>query len=390
MSETIAQDGKAELLVELYSEEIPWNLQEPMARNLEKFLQEELTKALGLKNEKGEEIFGERRVYWTPRRVAVGITNVPVRSKAWEEERKGPKVSSPQVAIDGFLRANNLSKEECQRKGDYWVFMVKHAAIATHTILGEVVLRVIERMAKELPVRMRFGGQSFRWVRPLRHIMVVFAGEGVKGALALGNEENLPFTNKTRGHPFAAPDDFVVKGMQDYEDRLRKNYVEPVYQKRFDKIFREVAGSSIYDDQLLEENACLTESPVVLNGHFDEEFMTLPFFLINTVLSDHQKMIRAYGGDSSRSEFFVIANTPHITQEKEKDNIIKGFERVVRARLADAKFMLERDQKTPVKEFIDRLHNITFHPKLGTIVNQNQRIKKLIPIVVEKLKKQRI
>ena len=114
--------------------------------------------------------------------------------------------------------------------------------------------------------------------------------------------------------------------------------------------------------------------------------MSLPFFLIDTVLGEHQKMIRSTDVRTGRYEFFIITNTPHITKEQEKNNIIKGFERVVRARLADAKFMLERDNKTPIKELIGKLHNITFHPKLGTIADKNQRTKKLIPIFVETLK----
>ena len=240
MTQTEEKQETAELLVELYSEEIPWKLQEPMARNLERFLQEELAKALGLK--KAEETFGERRVYWTPRRVAVGIADVPKKSDAWEEERKGPRVNSPQVAIDGFLKANKLSLEDCQKKGDYWVFVVKHAALSTRYLLGEVVVRVIKKMSKVLPVSMRFGAQRFRWVRPLRHIMVVFAGEGVTGELALGNEEKLDFTNETRGHPFAAPDAIVVTDIEDYEKKLCEAYVEPSYQKRFDEIFRNVTN----------------------------------------------------------------------------------------------------------------------------------------------------
>ena len=126
--------------------------------------------------------------------------------------------------------------------------------------------------------------------------------------------------------------------------------------------------------------------PSVLKGHFDEEFINLPSFLINTVLSEHQKMIRNIDVDRGGREFFIITNTPHITKEQEKNNIIKGFERVVRARLADAKFMLERDKQTPIKEFIDKLHNITFHPKLGTIADKNQRTKQLIPIIIKELK----
>ena len=389
MADTETKEAKAELLVELYSEEIPWRLQEPMAENLEKFLQEELAKALGLKN--AEDAFGKSRVYWTPRRIAVGIFDVPVRSRAWEEERKGPRVKSPQVAIKGFLRANGLSLEQCQKKEGYLTFVVKHAAVATSDLLGEVVVRVIERMAKELPVSMRFGKQNFRWVRPLRHIMVVFAGEGVKGTLELGGEEKLTFTNETRGHPFAAPDAFSVASIQDYEDRLRKNYVEPSYQKRFDTILEEIEGKPAYDYQkaqpknarLMQENACLTECPIVLKGHFDKEFMNLPPFLINTVLSEHQKMFLDGRGVC---EFFVITNTPHSTKEQEKNNIIKGFERVVRARLADAKFMWERDKQTPIKELIDKLQNITFHPKLGTIANKNRRTKKLFPVIFETIR----
>ena len=384
----------AELLVELYCEEIPWKLQEPMARNLERFLQEELAKSLGLKKRGEEEVFGERRVYWTPRRVAVGIADVPVKSEAWEEERRGPRVNAPQVAIDGFLRKNGLSLEDCQRQGDYWTFTIKHAALSTSDLLGEVVVRVIRKMSKALPVGMRFAEQRFRWVRPCRHIMVVFAGRGVTGALALGNGDKLAFTHETRGHPFAAPDAIVVTGIQDYEEKLREAYVEPSYQDRYKKILIAVAGSPADNYQvnyprehrLVQENACLTEYPVILKGHFDKEFANLPSILINEVINEHQKMIRNTKFESGDDEFFVIANTPHVIKEKEKNSIVKGFERVVRARLADATFMLQRDKKTPPQELIDRLKNITFHPNLGTIADKNQRTKQLIPIILEALK----
>ena len=397
MAHVEKQEETAELLVELYSEEIPWRLQEPMVRNLEKFLQEELEKGLGLK--KGEGDFGEIRVYSTPRRVAVGIVGVLIKSRAWEEERNGPRVNSPQVAIEGFLRANGLSSlEECRRvadekKGDYWAFVVKHAAVATREILGEVVVRVIERIAKALPVSMRFGEQSFRWVRPLRHILVVFNGDGVEGALELGNEEKLRFTNETRGHPFAAPEALTVKGIKDYEKQLREHYVEPSYEERLDKVFRDVTGRKMYNYQkkfpgyylLLQENTRLTECPIVLKGHFDEEFKELPDFLINTVLNEHQKIIRDIYVESGECGFFMIANTPNLTQEQESE-IIKGFERVVQARLADAKFMLERDIEKPIDKHIENLQHIIFHPRLGTIADKNERASKLIPIIFKELK----
>ena len=237
----------AELIVELYSEEIPWRMQEPMAQNLAKLLQAELLSALGLskgiaqKNEVANEaanesggVFGKLHLYWTPRRVAVAFASVPKKSKAWVEQRKGPRVASPRTAIEGFMRKNNIvSEDECitvaDDNGDYYALEIKHLAVATSKVLGEVVATVINKMQKELKVSMRFAHQSFKWVRPLRHILVVFDGIGVKGSIDLGNElelgaeDRLDFTAKTRGHPhaFAKPltsaEPLAVTSIADYE-----------------------------------------------------------------------------------------------------------------------------------------------------------------------------
>lgn len=375
-----------ELLVELYSEEIPWRMQEPMARSLEKLLFSELLHALGFpKTTQAKDAFGEHRLYWTPRRIAIAIDGVPKKSIAWQEERKGPRVASPQVAIDGFMRKNGIkSLDECIKKGGYYAVNIEHKAVATSELLGELVSSVIDKMQKELKVSMRFAKQNFRWVRPLRHILVVFAGGSIKGYINLGNGEKLDFTDKTLGHPLAKPEPFAVTSMADYESKLRASYVEPIYTERL-QIIKEAVGDVINNQQVvIKENACLTEYPSVLKGYFNEEFLPLPFLLIQTILNHHQKIIYNIAITDKVCNFYFVANVSSATDKKK---VIKGVERVVRARLADAKFMFERDNKIPISEHIKKLEHITFHPKLGSIAAKNSRVKKLVSITIEELKK---
>ncbi len=402
----------AELIVELYSEEIPWRMQEPMAQNLTKLLQAELLRALGFHKEavqarssqekNWEEPFGKSQLYWTPRRVAVAFYSVPKKSKAWREEIKGPRVASPQTALEGFLRKNNLNSEkECSikkdaDKGDYYALEIEHRPVATSELLGEVVSAVVRQMQKELKVSMRFASQSFRWVRPLRRILVVFDGCRVKGSIGLGSElcnerdngrgeqEKLDFTNETRAATLTSAKPFAVTGIKDYESKLRDNYVEPIYQKRLEMIKKDVGSVDNSQNIIIEENASLTEYPCVLKGYFDEEFLSLPLPLIQAVLNHHQKIIYNAGSIEKKVEFYFVAN---ISQATDKDKVSGGVERVVRARLADAKFMLERDKKIPNSEHIKRLEHITFHPKLGSIADKNSRVKKLMPIIFDEIQK---
>lgn len=389
----------AELIVELYSEEIPWRMQEPMAQSLAMLLATELARALGLPKldnhrlDNVEGAFGKQQLYSTPRRVAVAFDSVPKESKAWQETLKGPRVASPQVAVDGFLRKNKLgSTKECfkieDRKGDYYAINIDHRSVATNGILGEVVSKVVMQMQKELKVSMRFADQSFRWVRPLRHILVVFAGAGVEGSINLGGEldqqEKLDFTNRTRGATLGSAEPFLVASIKDYEKKLRDNYVEPIYEQRLEIIKKDVESVNDNQNIIIEENACLTEYPCVLTGHFYEEFLSLPLGLIEAVLNHHQKIIYNVDYSTARCDFYFVAN---ISQTTDKNKAIRGVERVVRARLADAKFMLERDKRIPIAEHIKKLEEITFHPKLGSIADKNSRVKKLIPIIISELEK---
>lgn len=364
----------SELLLELLSEEIPARMQARAADDLKRLVVD------GLKT-RGLEV-GEARAYSTPRRLTLVIENVPAGSPAISEEKKGPRVGAPEQALQGFLKSaglasvNEATVVKDEKKGDYYVARIEKPGRAAPEIIAETVTDVAARFP--WPKSMRWGSSPFQWVRPLQSILCLLAGKVVPieiNGIVSGHE--------TRGHRFLGPGPFKVKSFADYEEKLAAHHVMLDPAKRVAAISEQAHALAkaaklelVEDDALLAENAGLTEWPVVLMGSFEKAFLEVPGEVLTTSMKTHQKCFSLRDPKSKKlaNKFLLVAN---LVANDGGAQIISGNEKVIRARLSDAKFFWEQDLKHPLGEMAGKLANITFHEKLGSQKDRVERIEQL-------------
>ncbi|MCH1533199.1 MAG: glycine--tRNA ligase subunit beta [Planktomarina temperata] len=365
----------ADLLIELFSEEIPAGLQAPAAQNLKKLLTNGMVEA-GL-------TYANASAFHTARRLTLVVEGLLDASPTVQEERKGPKVGAPEQAIDGFLRGGGLSMDDLEVRDDkkgqvYFAKITKPGRPA-----AEIVAEVLEATIRNFPwpKSMRWGSGSLRWVRPLQSILCVLSNEAEVSVVPL-DVDGIKAGNQTRGHRFMAPDAFAVSGFEDYETKLKRAKVILRADERQAAIWQEAQtqafalGQSVVEDTgLLAEVAGLVEWPVVLMGQIDEEFLDLPPEVLKTSMKEHQKFFSVSNPKTGRIERFVtVAN---IEAADQGATILKGNQKVLAARLADAKFFWEndlREAKAGMGNWQAALENVTFHNKLGS---QAARIKRI-------------
>lgn len=363
-----------ELLLELFSEEIPARMQVRAAEELKRLVTGEL-QAQGLET-------GEAQAFATPRRLALVVRDVAARSPDQLEERKGPRVNAPEAAIQGFLKAAGLSSigqasvVSDPKKGDYYVARIERPGRSAYEIVSEVVPDVLRRFP--WPKSMRWGSHTFAWVRPLHGIICLLDGEVVPFEIA-----GVSSSNTTRGHRFHGNTPVQVSGFDDYVEKLRAAKVildSGERARRIEEQARELAAKHklelIEDAGLLAENAGLTEWPVVLMGHFDEAFLEVPPEVIITSIRTHQKCFALRDPETSKlaNRFLLVAN---LEAADGGAAIVAGNEKVIRARLSDARFFWEQDLKKPLDEMAHALRGVTFHEKLGTQWERVERIAEL-------------
>ncbi len=368
-----------ELLLEILSEEIPARMQAAAARLLAREVSGALAEA-GLLHE-------DAQGFATPRRLALYIPELPAHSPATVSERRGPRVGAPEKAIAGFLRAAGLdSLDEAEivsdpKKGDYYLARSEKPGRPAAEIVAEVIPEVLAKF--HWPKSMRWGEAHFRWVRPIHGLLCLLGGKVVPftipGLEGPGREALTPGVS-TRGHRFMAPEPFKVRGFADYCEKLRAAKVILDGKARADAIAQEARtlakahGLALIEDAaLLEENAGLVEWPVVLMGSFDEAFLTLPPEVLITTLKAHQKCfaLRRPRGQKLANRFLLVAN---LEADDGGKAIIAGNERVIRARLSDARFFWEKDLARPLDDMAEALSGVTFHEKLGTMAERAERI----------------
>ena len=365
----------ADLLIELFSEEIPAGLQAPAAENLKKLLTNGMVEA-GL-------TYANASAFHTARRLTLVVEGLLDASPTVQEERKGPKVGAPEQAINGFLRGAGLSMDDLEVRDDkkgqvYFAKITKPGRPA-----AEIVAEVLEATIRNFPwpKSMRWGSGSLRWVRPLQSILCVLSNEAEVSVVPL-DVDGIKAGNQTRGHRFMAPDAFAVSGFEDYETKLKRAKVILRADERQAAIWQEAQtqafalGQSVVEDTgLLAEVAGLVEWPVVLMGQIDEEFLDLPPEVLKTSMKEHQKFFSVSNPKTGRIERFVtVAN---IEAADQGATILKGNQKVLAARLADAKFFWEndlREAKAGMGNWQAALENVTFHNKLGS---QAARIKRI-------------
>lgn len=374
----------AELLLELLSEEIPARMQARAAEDLKRLATERLA-AAGLAFTKAES-------YVTPRRLALVVDGLPARTPDLKEEKKGPRVGSPDQAIQGFLKGAGLaSLDACEKrmvgKAEFWFAVVEKKGQATGDLLPGLIVETIKALG--WPKSMRWGANRFAYVRPLQGVLALFDGKTLAGSLDLGGSA-LAFGDSTVGHRFLAPARFAVTGFADYVTKLRAAKVILDQAERRTKILADATaraasvGLELRDDPgLLDEVTGLVEWPVVLTGQIDPQFMDVPQEALIGSMRAHQKYFAMLFTDGKLARNFAVVANMEI--EDEGRTIVAGNERVLRARLSDAKFFWDQDRKTTLEARLPALEQRVFHAKLGTVAAKVERLEKLSGFLAVKL-----
>tara|TARA_Y100001936_G_scaffold247882_1_gene294650 strand:+ start:5879 stop:7945 length:2067 start_codon:yes stop_codon:yes gene_type:complete len=367
-----------QLLLELFCEEIPARMQSRAADDLKNLISDCLKEA--------SLSFEEARGFVTPRRLAVVVDGIPSAQPDVSEERRGPRTDAPDKAIQGFLKGNGVTLEECEKrdtgKGEFWFAVIDRKGQATPEVLVSILPEAIQKLSWQKS--MRWGESSFRWVRPLQRIMCVLDGELLPLAIA----DDIPCGNVTSGHRFMGPEEFEVASFDEYEKTLQQKKVvlnagtrrELIEEKA--KTLAEAEGFVLKQDPaLLAEVSGLVEWPVPLLGKIDSEFMTLPDEVLTTSMRSHQKYFSVVGKDENLAPRFVVVSNMEAADGGAA--IVAGNERVLRARLADAKFFWDQDRKENLETRVPSLAQMMFHEKLGTLEQKVTRIEALASEIAE-------
>ncbi|MFY9211874.1 MAG: glycine--tRNA ligase subunit beta [Aestuariivita sp.] len=370
-----------ELLIELFSEEIPARMQKRAAEDLKKRMTDGLVEA-GL-------TYAGAAAFATPRRLVLTLDGLLGQSPALREERKGPRVDAPAQAIEGFLRGAGLSRDQLEErdtpKGAVFFAVIEKPGRAA----GEIVAEVLEDVIRNFPwpKSMRWGSGSLRWVRPLQSILCLLSDEA--GATVVPLEiDGIVAGDSTEGHRFMAPGRFSVSGFEDYASKLKRAFVQLSGEDRSAHIWADAtnmafgAGLELVEDAgLLAEVSGLVEWPVVLMGDIDHAFLGLPAEVLQTSMREHQKFFSVKNPRTGRIEKFITVANRETTDHGA--TILAGNQKVLSARLSDAKFFWENDLRVAqagMKDWLQSLDNVTFHNKLGS---QGERIARISALAGE-------
>jgi len=368
-----------DLLLEFFSEEIPARMQARAGEELARMMTEALTEG-GLTVDAARSFSG-------PRRIAYLAEGVPHQSASSIEERKGPRVGAPGKAVEGFLRAAGLKNlDECQvvrdPKGDYYLARMERAGRPAPSIIAEAVPAIVRKFP--WPKSMRWGSGRIRWVRPLHSILCLFDDKPVEFEV-----DGIKSGGITYGHRFLSgekvtqPKTVKISKIGDYSEALLHAKVVSTGEQRAKAILEGAhkaaaeAGLALVEDHgLLTENAGLVEWPVVLCGKFDESFLHVPEEILMTSMKAHQKCFSLRHEKSGKlvNRFILVSN---LEADDGGKAIVAGNERVIRARLSDAKFFWKNDRERPLSQLTELLGQVTFHEKLGTQLERVRRIERL-------------
>jgi len=390
----------ADLLLELFSEEIPARMQVQAAKDLERLV-------VGALSDRGL-LFEAAKAFAGPRRLTLAITGLPFKQPDVSEEKKGPRVGAPEKAIEGFLKSAGVTLDQCEKrndaKGEFYVAVIARKGRETMEVLSEILPEAIGKLP--WPKSMRWGDGAFRWVRPLHSILATFDGEIIPFEIVLSS----PFVtgevarsagggagravrsgNTTRGHRFLSQGEITVRRFEDYEESLRNAHVILEGQERRETILHDAKqkafalGLELIDDEgLANEVMGLAEWPVVLIGQIDPAFMDVPAEILQTSMRTHQKYfaLRDPARGKLANRFAVVSN---MLADDGGYEIVAGNERVLRARLSDAKFFWDQDRKVKLSDRVDTLKDIVFHAKLGTQMERVSRIEALAGEIAQAL-----
>ena len=371
-----------DLLIELFSEEIPARMQAKAADDLKRMVTDGLVEA-GL-------TYASAGAFHTPRRLALSVEGLTAASRDTVEERKGPRTDAPEKALEGFLRSTGLTRDQLEirdeKKGQAYFARITHEGRSAQAIVAEVLDAAIRNFP--WPKSMRWGAGDLRWVRPLHSILCILTDE--QGAQVVPMQiEGIEAGAATRGHRFMGPDAFTVSSFEDYETKLKRARVMLRAEERAETIWSEASsqafaqGLALVEDRgLLDEVSGLVELPVVLMGEIGEEFLDLPPEVLQTSMKEHQKFFSVRDPRSGKiTRFVTVAN---IETPDHGATILAGNGKVLAARLSDAKFFWENDLRIVeaggLEAMVEGLSNVTFHNKLGS---QSARIARIAALACE-------
>jgi glycyl-tRNA synthetase beta chain len=367
-----------DLLLEFFSEEIPARMQARAAEDLRKLMTDRLV-AAGLTYEGA-------KAFVTPRRLALSVHGIPVRQPDLKDERKGPRVGAPDAAIAGFLKAAGLkslseAKVQPDKKGDFYVALIDKPGQAAIEVIAEMVPELIKTFP--WPKSMRWSSGALSWVRPLHSIVATFGPETEEPEIVPFEIGGIKSGDTTFGHRFMAPVPIKVKRFDDYIKKLADAKVVLDPARRAEIILADAKNLAfaqgfdlVADDALLAEVAGLVEWPVVLMGEFDKSFLEIPGEVIRATIRNNQKcfVLRDPRTAKLANKFIMVANIEAADGGKA---IVAGCERVIRARLSDAKFFYETDLKSRLEDRLTKFEHIVFHEKLGSQAARIARIETL-------------
>ncbi|MBR0711988.1 glycine--tRNA ligase subunit beta [Bradyrhizobium liaoningense] len=372
-----------DLLLELFSEEIPARMQAKAADDLRRMVTDKLVTE-GL-------VYEGAKAFATPRRLALTVHGIPARQPDLKTERRGPKVGAPDAAVQGFLKATglkSLDEAKIQRdpKGDFYIGLIEKPGRDAIDVLAEILPVIIRTFP--WPKSMRWGARSGKpgslsWVRPLHAITATFGPETEEPDIVKFEVDGIETGQTTYGHRFMAPSAISVRRFEDYEAKLKAAKVILDPQARKDIIFADAKeltfaqGFELVEDQvLLDEVSGLVEWPVVMMGSFEEEYLAIPDEVIRATIRNNQKCFVVKDPKTGKltNKFVLTANIEATDGGKV---IVSGNERVIRPRLSDAKFFYETDLKTKLEDRLPKFEQIVFHEKLGTQAARITRIERL-------------
>jgi glycyl-tRNA synthetase beta chain len=357
-----------ELLLELLTEEIPARMQARAAEDLCRLAQQALAPL----------IQGAPRGFHGPRRIGL-VAEMAAFAETAPKEERGPRIGAPEQALAGFLKKHNATREQLVEQNGFLVLVKPGERIAAEALLMQKLPELL--WSFPWPKSMRWGMSQFLWVRPLQRILCVFDGKAVPVPLARGEDaaHGIVADALTEGHRVHAPGAFAVTGYADYVAKLRERFVIVDAAERAALIREGVAKLAaaeglevVPDEGLLAEVAGLVEWPVPLLGRIDDAFMDLPAEVMRTSMRVNQRYFALRHPDGrAANRFALVAN---IAASDGGSALVAGNERVLRARLSDARFFWDQDRKTKLEEFLPKLDGVVFHAKLGT---QGQRVQRL-------------
>lgn len=365
----------AELLLELFSEEIPAGAQ---AKAVEDF-----QRLFAAKFDAAGVSYSNIQCFSTPRRIAIVAEDLPKSQEASSEELKGPRTDAPAQAIEGFLKKTGLSLDQLEKretpKGDFYFAVIRKEGRAISEFLVETIQDIINNYT--WPKSMKWGSYNVRWIRPLHSIICLFDGDVLPVSFG-----HIQAGDTTYGHRFMSDGDFSVKNFADYEKKLRENCVilrqgerQKIIHDSAVRLAESVNSTLNHDDALLAEIANLVEWPVALIGRIEEKFMSVPPEVLIVTMRSHQRYFSLNNKQGGLAHYFITVS--NIVTEDAGMQIISGNQRVLRARLEDAKFFWDQDRRHSLESRVPGLEKVIFHARLGTVADKVKRITELAQVI---------